>query len=121
MEEAALRPRPKNKPLVVAMSTPRGGRVLRAEADCRSCNLLHLCAVPELEPLECPEICGLIEECEVGVEFPEQLVHVYANIGDQTPHIALDGTNNKYMVCQDRDTIVGGIGYSNQGGGSIHS
>lgn len=32
------------------------------------CNLLRLCPIPDIEPLECDEVCTLVDEC--GVELP---------------------------------------------------
>ena len=40
-------------------------------ASTETCNLLHLCPVPQVEALECDEICGLVEGCEIGLDFPD--------------------------------------------------
>lgn len=35
------------------------------------CNLLRLCPVPDIEPLDCEEACGLADACEVELELPD--------------------------------------------------
>lgn len=35
------------------------------------CNLLRLCPVPEVQPLDCAEVCGLVDTCEVGLALPD--------------------------------------------------
>ena len=36
-----------------------------------ACNLINRCPRPEVEPLECPELCGLAGNCEVELPFDD--------------------------------------------------
>ena len=36
-----------------------------------ACNLMHRCPRPDVEPLECPELCELAEGCEVPLPFDD--------------------------------------------------
>jgi hypothetical protein len=79
-------------------------------ATSESCNLLHLCPVPAVDPLECDEICGLVDQCEVGIEFPDCPAACTAGEGAfQTCAENLYGVcnNGDFEACLARDVYTG--------------
>ncbi|MBV71762.1 MAG: hypothetical protein CMH52_10520 [Myxococcales bacterium] len=76
-------------------------------AGSESCNLLHLCPVPEVERLECAEVCQLIEGCDIGLDIAD-CETVCETGGDAFQGCAenlygADCGNDAFLSCLGRD------------------